>query len=79
MFLFLYYIIKQNVDLCFGKHKSLLNSKLVHIDLRFKLFNMKFFHSITLHVHLNISQYLYFIIYFIYNTDLVSSEGDYII
>ena len=42
------------VDLCFGRHEVLLNSKLNHIDLRFTFVNMRF----TI-VHLNIGQSLY--------------------
>ena len=36
------------VDLCFGRHEVLLNSKLNHIDLRFALVNIKF--NVQLHI-----------------------------
>ena len=44
---------KTIVDLCFGRHGVLLNSKLNHIDLPSETVNMMF----TVHVHLNICQY----------------------
>ena len=43
------------VDLCFGRHGVLLNSKLNHIDLRSVSDNLTFtVLTITLDVHLNI-------------------------
>ena len=52
---------KTIIDLCFGRHGVLLNSKLNHIDLRSASVNMTLKCSIALHVHLNISQQLYII------------------
>ena len=40
---------KAIVDLCFGRHRVLLNSELNHIDLCYEVYC-----PITLHVHLNI-------------------------
>ena len=45
---------KTIVDLCFGRHGMLLNSKLNHIDLRVGQYDVNY--SISLHVHLNTSQ-----------------------
>ena len=50
-------IYKTIFDLCFGRHGVLLNSKLNHIYLRSGYYEV--YCSISLHVHLNISQLLY--------------------
>ena len=46
---------KTIVDLCFGRHGVLLNSKLNHIDLHSASVSYDVYCSIKLHVQLNIS------------------------
>ena len=56
---------KTIVDLCFGRHGVLLNSKLNHNDLRSTSVKNDVYCLITLHAHLNISQKMNSIVVFV--------------